>query len=61
MKRQILDSKRARDISGCCPGHDTYPVETYRGRLSKIARARDKKKEHRYIRRITKQNTTDNE
>jgi hypothetical protein len=39
---------------GCCPGHDTFPSETYRSRRSKKARSRDKKLEHRYIRSLLK-------
>lgn len=52
MKREIKDIKR---ITPCCPGHDDWPSETYKSRRSKKARARDKAKEHRYVRRIKKQ------
>ena len=56
MKRQILEHKRFKFISGCCPGHDQYPVETYNGKTSKKARSKGIKKEHRVARRISKQN-----
>ena len=39
---------------GCCPGHDTFPSETYNSRRSKKARARDRKIEHQYIRSLLK-------
>jgi len=51
MKREILKFKRGLDISGCCPGHDDWPHETYSSNRSKRARARDIGKEHRYVRR----------
>jgi hypothetical protein len=57
MRREILQHKRMKIISGCCPGHDDWPRETYRGKRSKHARSRDIKKEHRYARRKTKQLT----
>ena len=53
MKRDII-SLKGRAVSGCCPGHDTWPNESYENRRSKRARSRDKKREHRYVRRITK-------
>lgn len=53
MKREIKDLKR---ITPCCPGHDDWPSETYNSRRSKAARSRDKAKEHRYVRRMKKQN-----
>ena len=52
MKREILKFKLKRNINGCCPGHDDWPDETYRGRKSKKARSRSKKREHQYARRI---------
>lgn len=52
MKREILGFKREITISGCCPNHDTWPVETYRSRRSKKARSRDKAKEHRHARHV---------
>lgn len=36
----------------CCPGHDTFPTETYNNRRSKRARSRDKKLEHRMARHL---------
>jgi hypothetical protein len=54
MRREILTVKRGRDVSGCCPGHDDFPHETYRSRRSKRARARDKKIEHQYARSLLK-------
>lgn len=53
MKRQILEL--TRDVTDCCPGHDQYPNETYRGKRSKHARSRDKKIEHQHARSILKQ------
>jgi hypothetical protein len=55
MKREIEMLKGAV-VSDCCPGHDTYPVETYRNRRSKKARSRDKQIEHQHARSIQKQN-----
>jgi len=52
VKRQILEIEP--HPSDCCPGHDKWPNETYRNRRSKKARSRDKKKEHRYVRRMSK-------
>jgi hypothetical protein len=52
MKREILQTKRMKHISGCCPGHDTYPVEAYNSRRSQKARSRDKKSEHQAARSI---------
>lgn len=51
--RDILKIKRG--VSSCCPGHDSYPNQTYRNRRSKKARARGIKQEHRAFRRIMKQ------
>ena len=51
MKREIMSVPGA--VFDCrCPGHDTWPCETYSNRRSKRARARDKKLEHRYARRV---------
>jgi hypothetical protein len=55
MKREIKEIARLEQFCGCCPGHDIFPDETYSSRRSKRARARDIKKEHRYVRRKTKQ------
>lgn len=55
MKRDILTIRRRKMINGCCPAHDDWPSETYRNRASVHTRSRDKKKEHRYFRRTTKQ------
>jgi hypothetical protein len=52
MKREIFTFQQGHNITGCCPGHDTWPNDTYRSNRSKRARARDIKKEHRYVRRI---------
>lgn len=55
MKREILDAiPHNWNITGCCPGHDVYPDDTYSSRRSKKARARDKKKEHQHARSIAK-------
>ena len=56
MKREILIAKPFSGLSGCCPGHDTYPTETYGNRRSKKARARDKALEHQHARSIAKRN-----
>lgn len=40
-----------RHHRGCCPGHDTFPSETYRNRRSKAAHTRDTKIAHRRERR----------
>lgn len=47
--KQLLDS-------WCCPGHDTWPCETYKNRRSKRARARDKRNEHQLARTIANRN-----
>jgi len=57
MKREILSHKRG--VCGCCPGHDTFPAETYNSRRSKKARARDKKLEHQVARQIVKRTLND--
>lgn len=53
MRREILSIEKY--VSNCCPGHDTYPNETYKNRRSKRARARDKKKERRHARHVINQ------
>ena len=57
MKREILKLKR--HVSFCCPGHDTFPNETYNSRRSKHARARDKQLEHQVARSISKRQLRD--
>jgi hypothetical protein len=54
MKRDILETKRIKNISGCCPGHDSFPADTYNSRRSKKARSRDKQVEHQAARTILK-------
>lgn len=56
MRREIEVYKGPRRMDQCCPGHDDWPNDTYRNRRSKAARARDIKREHRYIRRVLKLN-----
>ena len=51
MKRDIHIAKPG-SIGRCCPGHDTFPTETYNNRRSKKARSRDKKLEHRMARHL---------
>ncbi|ANA49246.1 hypothetical protein PMW_121 [Pseudomonas phage phiPMW] len=53
MKREVKDLMR---VYQCCPGHDDWPCDTYKNRRSKKARSRDIAKEHRYVRRVKKQN-----
>jgi hypothetical protein len=50
MKREIYDLERY--VSVCCPGHDTFPNDTYDSNRSKRARSRDIKLEHRYVRHL---------
>ncbi len=50
MKRELKQLQPFQDE--CCPGHDTWPTETYKSNRSKRARARDKKKEHKYVRTL---------
>ena len=52
MKREILNVAPGYHTTGCCPGHDDYPADSYNNRRSKHARARDKAKEHRHARRV---------
>jgi hypothetical protein len=35
---------------GCCPGHDTFPSQTYNNRRSKRAQSRDTKVAHQIAR-----------
>lgn len=51
MRRMIFEFKRMKHISGCCPGHDSYPCEAYRNNRSKTARSKSKKLENRLARR----------
>lgn len=51
MRRMILEFKRMKHLSGCCPGHDTYPSESYGNRRSKKALSNSKKAERRLSRR----------
>lgn len=55
MRREIEFIKSPRALDECCPGHDQWPNDTYRNRRSKRARARDKAKEHRYVRHVRNQ------
>lgn len=48
MKREI--HKYVKHASGCCPGHDMYPNDTYRNNRSKKARAKGKTVEHKRVR-----------
>lgn len=52
MKREIQTLQRIE--LPCCPGHDTWPSGAYNNRRSKHARARDKAKEHKYVRTLAK-------
>jgi len=36
-----------RKDSGCCPGHDKFPPDTYANRRSKKARAKSKRISHK--------------
>ena len=54
MKREIR--KIHPKCADCCPGHDTYPNDTYSNVRSKRARSKGKKKEHREVRRNAKHN-----
>lgn len=48
MKRDIL--LQNRHVTTCCPGHDTFPGDTYKCRLSRKARAKSKQLEHQNAR-----------
>lgn len=50
MTREGVDRKD----SGCCPGHDKFPDQTYGNRRSERARSRLKKVEHQRARRRAK-------
>lgn len=54
MRRELEQLWSPRKVDECCPGHDRFPKGTYRSRRSKRARARDKGKEHRFVRRQRK-------
>lgn len=51
--------KLRRGDCGCCPGHDTFPNDTYNSNRSKRARARDIKREHQVVRQIQKRQLRD--
>lgn len=55
MKREIKQLKVIEHP--CCPGHDTWPTECYGNNRSKKARSRDKKKEHKFVRTLSKRLT----
>lgn len=55
MKREILDVKLRRHINDCCPGHDDWPHNSYKSRVSEHALSKSKSKERRYARRVKKQ------
>lgn len=46
-----------RGDSGCCPGHDTFPSETYGNRRSKRAQTRDTAIQHQVARARLKADT----
>ncbi|MBP2498350.1 hypothetical protein ABID82_005036 [Methylobacterium sp. PvP062] len=48
---------RRRGDSGCCPGHDTFPSETYANRRSKRAQTRDTVLQHQRARAQQKHET----
>lgn len=52
MKRELKQLQPRQDE--CCPGHDTWPNETYGNRRSKKARSRGIKREHKYVRTLAK-------
>lgn len=52
MKREIKLLKRG--VSGCCPGHDDYPNDTYKTHASRKARSKHKTVEHKHVRTIIK-------
>lgn len=53
MKREI--HKFVKHASGCCPGHDSYPNDTYGNRSSWKARSKGKTLEHKRVRTGVKQ------
>lgn len=52
MKREIMQYVH---VEQCCPGHDSYPSDTFKSRRSKKARAKSKQKEHKYARSLRKE------
>ncbi len=56
MKPYGVDPKQDQD---CCPGHSTFPKDTYRNRRSKKAQTRDTKVAHRRERRKARQTAKD--
>jgi len=52
MKRELLTFLSGLNTSGCCPGCDKYPDSKYKNNRSARARARDIKKEHKYVRTL---------
>lgn len=57
MKREIITLK-GRKVSGCCPGHDKYPNDVYKTRLSRKRRRELIKVEHQHVRQMVKRNIT---
>jgi hypothetical protein len=53
MKREIR--QLVSNMDDCCPGHDSYPSDTYSSRRSKKARSKGIKREHKYVRHLVKQ------
>ena len=54
MKRQILTIPNTHP-GRCCPGHDDFPCETYDNNRSKKARSKGIAVEHRFVRRVLRQ------
>ena len=52
MKRELKTLAPRQDE--CCPGHDSYPNDTYGNNRSKKARSKGKKKEHKYVRTLVR-------
>ena len=52
LKREIVSFRTL--TYGCCPGHDLFPIGTYKSRRSKKKRAKDKIKEHKMVRHYVK-------
>lgn len=55
MRRELMEQTFGKFVSGCCPGHDVFPNDTYSSNRSKRARSRDISVEHRFVRRTQKQ------
>lgn len=55
MKRELATLVLLGTVNSCCPGHDKWPNDTYSNNRSKRRRAKDIKREHRYVRRKLKQ------